>query len=479
MREFFVRLGVREPDVVSEVIEHVLPLYETDKIELTEEEHADHISLILQALQVDSLERRRILISRLQESHFLFARNAATGQQAHAQPEGVYLKTSDLQIFLEGNPDARFLDERYGVEEISAFISVGVRDDLFISQNIGDKRGYVQLPMFRSMHRRGLDGFDPNCFVDDLDFALQHPTARRSHFIWENIAYPLQRQIRGKLESCTRKTYQDSNVSETLSKVGELLTTEAWLPDSGGSFHKPEDLSLGDLPDSFIRDDALAGQLRMKGSELTDLARKVGLDVGDIDLIRELKGMPEEFQQLKHLIEKRRVKPSFPERPSPDPERRIHRAKAHAHEAPRKKFEERPRSVRTSSPTGDKVTYLRQSYTNEESELVCQMCEQEMPFHRRDGEYYFEAVQLFDDLAGEHAAGHLALCPLCAAKFKELIKRDDTQRQGLRDQIANAEELQVGLDLGKEAGSIRFVEKHLLDIQGLLAEEEQTGEELA
>lgn len=113
VREFFGLLGIRDPDLVSEVIEHVLPLYEPEEMELSEEDHADHIALILQALQVDSVDRRRILISKLQDSYFLFARNAATGEEARSQPEGVYLRKAELEIFLEGNPDACFLDERY------------------------------------------------------------------------------------------------------------------------------------------------------------------------------------------------------------------------------------------------------------------------------------------------------------------------------------------------------------------------------
>jgi len=168
-------------------------------------------------------------------------------------------------------------------------------------------------------HQRGIDGFDPDCWVDHLDFAIRHPTEQRSLFIWQNTARPLQRQIRGTVEKSTRQSYDNSETELTLSKLGRDLLSEAWVPNVIGDFHKPEELSLGDLSGNFEADEGLASQLRMKGSELTDLARKVGLDVGDIDLIRELKGMPEEFQQLKHLIEKRRMKPAFPERPSPDP----------------------------------------------------------------------------------------------------------------------------------------------------------------
>lgn len=73
------------------------------------------------------------------------------------------------------------------------------------------------------------------------------------------------------------------------------------MPDIEGVFHKPEELSLRDLPSEFEPDEGLASQLRMKGSELIDVARKAGLDVGDLDLIRELKGMPDEFQHLRTL----------------------------------------------------------------------------------------------------------------------------------------------------------------------------------
>ena len=72
----------------------------------------------------------------------------------------------------------------------------------------------------------------------------------------------------------------------------------------------------------------------------------------------------------------------------------------------------------------------------------------------------------------------MALCPLCAAKFKEFIKRDDHQNQSLKDQVINGQGGRFRLKLGDETGSIRFVEKHVLDIQGLLAEEgEQSNKE--
>ena len=469
--EFFARLGVQEPDIIAEVLEHVLPLYEPDEIGVTEEDHREHVSLVLKALQVDSIERRRTLITSLKENHFLFGRNAATNEEARKLPPELYLRSDDLSVFLEGNPDAWFLDERYSDDQIDAFLMLGVSNDLRIQTRSGDRKGHVPVYQSHGSHERGLDGFDPECTVEHFEYAVQSLTLERSLFIWKNVAIPLQRQIRGTVERATRQTFENSELEPTVSTLGELLLTNSWLPDVTGAFHEPSELSLADLPATFDRDEGLAGHLGMKGSELVVLAKLSGLDVADLDMLRELKGMPEQFKKLKQMMEQSKRKPSFPERPSTNAERRTQRAKRDAKEAPRKEYEDRSRSARTSHATGDKDTYLKESYTNDDGELVCQMCEHEMPFRRRDGQYYFESVQLFDDLAGEHAPTHLALCPLCAAKYKEFVKRDSENAPIVRASISSSEHLVMHVVLGQDVGSIRFVEKHLLDVQGVLEEE--------
>ncbi len=471
--EFFARLGVQEPDIIAEVLEHVLPLYEPDEMDVSEEDHKEHINLIVKALSVDSIERRRALITSLKDSYILFGRNATTNEAARKLPRELYFGSEEMSVFLEGNPDAWVVDERYSDDQIDALRMLGVSGDLRIHMKLGDRKGHVTVYRHHGWHKRGLDGFDPECTVDHLEYAVQSPTLERSLFIWRNIAIPLQRQIRGKVEKATRKTFENSEIERTVSTLGGVLLSASWLPDVAGAFHKPSDLSLADLPEKFDRDQGLAGHLGMKGSELVVLARRSGFDVADLDMLRALKGMPEQFKKLREMIEQNKRKPSFPERPSANAERRTQRAERNAKYAPQKVYQDRSRSVRTAQATGDKDTYLRESYTNHVEELVCQMCEHEMPFRRRDGQYYFESVQLFDDLAGEHAAAHLALCPLCAAKYKEFVKRDSENAPVVRANISSSEQLVVHVCLGQDLGSIRirFVEKHLLDVKGVLKEE--------
>ena len=184
---------------------------------------------------------------------------------------------------------------------------LGVSNDLRIQTRPSDQKGHVKVSRYYGWHKRGLDGFDPECTVEHLEYAVQSPTLERSLFIWKNVAIRLQRQIRGTVEEATRQTFENSKLEPTVSTLGELLLSNSWLPDVTGAFHEPSELSLADLPETFDRDEGLAGHLGMKGSELVVLAKRSGLDVADLDILDmllELKQRPEQFKKMKEMIEK-------------------------------------------------------------------------------------------------------------------------------------------------------------------------------
>jgi len=57
-----------------------------------------------------------------------------------------------------------------------------------------------------------------------------------------------------------------------------------------------------------------------------------------------------------------------------------------------------------------------------------------MPFKLQSGEYYFEAVRIWDDEKAIHQT-YLALRPLCAAKYKYSVKNDETAIRQLKDAL--------------------------------------------
>ena len=102
--------------------------------------------------------------------------------------------------------------------------------------------------------------------------------------------------------------------------------------------------------------------------------------------------------------------------------------------------------------------------------MICQICEKEMPFKKRDKEYYFEAVEALSRnyFAKEHEAQFLAMCPLCAAMYKEFVKHDENTMKFLKNALINSENLEVPLQLGKLNTSVRFVEIHFQDIRTII-----------
>ena len=107
---------------------------------------------------------------------------------------------------------------------------------------------------------------------------------------------------------------------------------------------------------------------------------------------------------------------------------------------------------------------------NEDDQMICQICKEEMPFKKRDGEYYFEAVEALSKeyFDKEEAAQFLALSPLCAARYKEFVKCDETALEELYYVLKNPDELEVPLTLGEWETSVRFVEAHYSDISTIL-----------
>ncbi len=174
---------------------------------------------------------------------------------------------------------------------------------------------------------------------------------------------------------------------------------------------------------------------------------------------------------MRQLIAAKASKPQFPIRPSPNPERRAERVAHDAATAPPRTHDGRTRSVRTSEPAQDPATWLRESYTNSAGQMVSQICEEEMPFRKRDGQYYFEAVEALNTLRAEHHALFLALCPVCAAKYKEFVKHDAGERERIFSAIASSKEPVIQLTLGSERATLRFVDTHFIDLQAVLQAE--------
>jgi len=257
-KEFLQNLGLRKIDRIAGVTDIILPKYMQRDIEIAEEDNIRHVKWIARTLTSSQSDRRReLMVEKLKETPFLQARNI-NSQIAYKKPTevylgGVYTKDKALETYFEGNDTVWFLDERYTFADLHVLKEIGCRTKVWVTYREPDHEGNVTLVDEKGLHERGKDGFDPDCEIDGLEYALKTMTIEKSVIIW-SILKEHYKRIYGIAESSTRRDYTKLEKEAKYSKMGELLVNSSWLPDKNGNFHKPSELLLSDLSDEFDKE---------------------------------------------------------------------------------------------------------------------------------------------------------------------------------------------------------------------------------
>jgi hypothetical protein len=276
-RQFLEALDLVPPDVVAEVLQLILPRY--DGLEIAALDQAQHdadLDCVMRALDEAPAGRRAELLDRLQQTAFLIGENAGRGEQRLMPPTVLYQRSKDLEIYFDGNPDAWFAGDRYGPWLVQ-LRGMGVRQAVQVHARTPDQLGYAVIAVEFGRNERGLDGFDPDAEIDGLDFALRHPGHARSEYVWNVLLAPNRRLVAGVVESSVLQSFSDSRLENRGSAIGLAAEREAWLPGRDGTFRRPAELSLDDLPATYARDEGLAQALGMLRPVVGEAARQLGV----------------------------------------------------------------------------------------------------------------------------------------------------------------------------------------------------------
>ena len=480
--EFMRRLGLVPPDICTRVLNEIIPLYQDD-FEIEDEAHEEHLSVIATAMDLEDSPRYTAMVSELKTTTWALATNARTGDQYYEVPTELFFRLAELQAFFDGNEDVSFLAEH---EERIDWQKLGVRSDPVIRCRglRTERNSYVILKSFHGGHQRGYDGFDPDTNIDGLSHALANITHPKAAYIWNDLLPPIIRFLHGRYQQATHKNYDNATNHEGDSVACKMLKNHAWIPVRSGEFKKPAECTLANLTGELKRNEDLAEVLGVhpapaKVAEETlesqqDLVARAGFSPEVAILLVNNRAIlsPELINEiLASHAAGLASQPQFPKRSVPNRKRRVDRVRRRAKKADPKTYDKRMRSVRTSKPEIPVKVWLREMYTNREGTTVCQMCRKTMPFKLpRTGEYYFEAVQIADNFPIEEHCLYLALCPLCAAKYKVLVKRDEDYLKEFIWAIEVTENQVVSVRMDGSSCTIRFVEPHLLDVKTALSE---------
>mgnify|MGYP002557786624 CR=1 FL=1 len=307
------------------------------------------------------------------------------------------------------------------------------------------------------------------------------------------------------------RRWQQTVYNRTESQIVQILRDTAWLPDIDGNYKKPSELSPYSIDKAFHIDSdspflaaiefgkeeserrkQLEEEERRRTSEYQKKEFAANVFGYDVDTLEEMLRKAELYDQLE--AEGRIVSEELIEEPTANtkhPEKRTSVAIETTTNASDRTYEQKMRSIRMSKVKSEATTMLRTLYTNNEDKMICQCCGKELPFKKKNGEYYFETVEL-DNRGGEFFTKetmypYIACCPNCAAMFNEHIVNCSSNENRIADLLnkiesnatikkPNGNEVIETIMDGKIFNLI-FVQKHIVDIRAALtAEKKQDGE---
>lgn len=329
---------------------------------------------------------------------------------------------------------------------------------------------------------------DVDYIIENLSLYLKASSVAASRLIWSALV-----EADGKAGKARYRPNQQYPVRESASQLVHQLASAAWIPDREGSFRTPAEMVQDALRQDFPFDDrngllSAIGfgkneRLRSEAYLSKDQSAKdLGFNSADeatdlATLLRETGRTPAELRAL--LGKPDAV--DLPEKPVPNPERRRRGVLEQMEGAPDREAVKRERSVISGAPEeiAQAKAYLRPMYTNTNGQLVCQCCQQEMPFKVNDL-HYFEAVKLIGGLNQHLYRCRLALCPTCAAMYQHARETDDGElfhRLNGNDTDDNVASARVAVDLAGRTFTLWFVGTHLFDVRTILTNEASTVRE--
>ncbi|MCB0878779.1 MAG: hypothetical protein KDC46_07340, partial [Thermoleophilia bacterium] len=518
VRRLMARYDVTPRDEVDDILDTVIAYYREPDLrdEITGPENVEHVRRFLDAV-ANGGPRTELLLQRIREAPVVLAVNAGTGEEKYQQPQDVYVRSEELEAWFAGSPRGWFLHEQYSSLADRMHL-LGVNAELVIRRRPPNAQGYVVVVRHHGVHKRGTEGFDPDCAVDEMKYAFEHPTVERARFIWNTLLPQLARSIRGTVESSTRETYSNARREEQYSPFGKLVSQSKWLPNRDGQFFRPDELKADDLPDGFLWHEQAAHAVGMRGSTVSQVADELGVDPEFVRFMKSdaARAAYEEYQKEQAAASKRSArdnsvgdraaalnldfgaelakalvregkgeayKPQAHLDPMPNPARRgaaidEQIAEARSHEPPATERFQRVSRRQWDAKDNATRTFIEQEYVGE-----CQVCQDW--FTKRDGKLYFEAHYLVSNKQAawiDRPGNVLCLCAQCGAKFQHgaVDFGDFVMQVADWRPTSTTGAVEFEIQLCGNPVSLRFSSKHLLDVQALMragtsAAEEQEG----
>ena len=308
-RSFLEALGLREPDLVDDVLKNVVPKYRIHGQVVDDDEYESDISRVLRAYASDLTSQRERLLGQLRGTPLIHSVGSGSSEKSFSTPRDIYLATDGLKRLFEGVDDVRFIDDSYdclrGEEVQELLLKCGatsylkpIEDDSVptweerrkLRRGDGSTRG-------EGIEDWNLLGLDP--LLERLPLLSVDQQRERAELLWNSLIELVQRGRHKCFRGTYKYHYHSWHIRAFPSRFVKRLNEAHWIPNEEGSLSAPESVAFADL--GWEADEYLLSQIEFmqpRSPAVASLAREVGVEPETLDLIREHKITPERLREL-------------------------------------------------------------------------------------------------------------------------------------------------------------------------------------
>jgi len=317
-QEFLRSLGLRDPDLVDDVIENLLPKYDQAVIDIPEEYQSD-IERIVAALATDSASQHDNLVKHLRETKFIYAVDAGSGVGQFVKPAAAYMATERLTDLFQDVHGVLLVDKSkpYLRGEDARSLLRAVRTPEYLIQarveptlTAEDKRelrrrsGDENISHERAVEDYTLMGLGP--LLQALSGLPPDSARNRAALLWEALCDVQTNRGDNAFYGRYNWFRYSDRTARFPARFVKTLNEAAWVPDQDGVLQPPDQVVFQDT--GWKQDPALAAKIPFKSSAMDELAKVAGIEPGALDLLRkhdisesklrELLGLAEDSDQL-------------------------------------------------------------------------------------------------------------------------------------------------------------------------------------
>ncbi len=298
-RAFLEELGLTKPDLVDDVIWHVLPRYRTETDAMSASQYGADIKRIRAAFETDSKNQRKKLVDTLRESPFVMAYDAGTHAKKRSKPSDLYLSSARrLRELFDGVAGVWLVDDDYEClrgEEIRELLeacgasrslqlistSPGFTADQKLALRIqGGCADYSGGEQFTDFSVRGLDKWLSGHPKTDRE-----TQSRKSLLLWEALAELVERNGAGNFSGSYQWSYHRVRSTSFDARFVRLLNETEWVPNGTRVLLRPSDIPFEEL--GWTPNPVLLSKIRFKPPIIEMLAKEAGIDLGVLELLKK------------------------------------------------------------------------------------------------------------------------------------------------------------------------------------------------